>query len=139
MANGSSGLDDWGRLVLRLAVGGCMLFHGLHKLLHAGVGGIEGLLEGSGLPKFLAYGVYVGEVVAPVLILAGYYTRAAGVVLAFTMAMAVFLSHSGDVFKLGDHGAWAIETPALFLLGGVAISFLGAGRISISKGQGPLH
>ena len=35
--------DDAGKLLLRLAVGGLMLFHGLHKLLD-GVGGISGML-----------------------------------------------------------------------------------------------
>ncbi len=51
--------DDAGKLLLRLAVGGLMLFHGLHKLLD-GVGGISGMLVAKGLPGFIAYGVLVG-------------------------------------------------------------------------------
>ncbi|STV76033.1 DoxX family protein [Klebsiella michiganensis] len=35
--------DDFGKLLLRLAVGGLMLFHGLHKLFD-GVGGISNML-----------------------------------------------------------------------------------------------
>ncbi len=37
--------DDLGKLLLRLAVGGLMLFHGLHKLF-GGVGFISGMLVG---------------------------------------------------------------------------------------------
>ena len=41
--------DDAGKLLLRLAVGGLMLFHGLHKLF-GGVGFISGMLVEKGLP-----------------------------------------------------------------------------------------
>ncbi|HIE8860294.1 TPA: DoxX family membrane protein [Klebsiella quasipneumoniae subsp. similipneumoniae] len=51
--------EDAGKLLLRLAVGGLMLFHGLHKLLD-GVDGISGMLAAKGLPGFIAYGVLVG-------------------------------------------------------------------------------
>ncbi len=59
--------DDAGKLLLRLAVGGLMLFHGIHKLID-GVDGISGMLAAQGLPGFIAYGVLVGEVVAPLLV-----------------------------------------------------------------------
>lgn len=39
--------EDAGKLLLRLAVGGLMLFHGLHKLLD-GVDGISGMLAARG-------------------------------------------------------------------------------------------
>ena len=107
--------------------------HGLNKLLGPGVASIVSLLDGKGLPEFLAYGVYLGEVVAPILIIVGVYTRPAAVVLAFTMAMAIFLAHSGEIFSLGAHGAWGLETPALFLLGGVAIAMLGGGKLGFGK------
>ncbi len=52
--------EDFGKFLLRLAVGGLMLFHGLHKLF-AGIDGISGMLIAKGLPGFIAYGVLVGE------------------------------------------------------------------------------
>ena len=51
--------EDFGKLLLRLAVGGLMLFHGLHKLI-GGVDGISAMLVAKGLPGFIAYGVLVG-------------------------------------------------------------------------------
>lgn len=129
--------DDLGKLLLRLAIGGMMLLHGIAKI-KGGVGGISGLLTAKGLPGFLAYGAYLGEVVAPILIIIGWFTRPAAVVLIFTMAMAIGLAHPGDILKLDDKsGAWAIELPMLYLLGGLALVFFGAGKYSVSRGKGP--
>ncbi|VDR28702.1 Uncharacterised protein [Raoultella terrigena] len=44
--------DDFGKLLLRLAVGGLMLFHGLHKLFD-GVAGISGMLVAKGYRALL--------------------------------------------------------------------------------------
>lgn len=54
---------DAGKLALRLTFGGLMLFHGVAKIQH-GVGWIAGALQEQGLPAFIAYGVYVGEILA---------------------------------------------------------------------------
>lgn len=125
---------DWGKLILRLAIGGMMLLHGIAKI-RGGLDGLKGMLASKGLPEFLATGVYVGEVLAPVLLIFGLATRPAAAVLAFNMVVAIALAHSGEVFKLSQHGGWAIELPMLFLLGSVALVFLGAGRISLSRGR----
>ena len=123
---------DWGKLILRVSIGGMMLCHGVYKILN-GVGGVTGLLEGSGLPGFLAYGVYVGEVVAPIAMILGYFTRSAAILLSFTMVVAIFTAHRAELLQLGEHGAWAAEQPALFLFGGVAIALLGAGKIALGR------
>lgn len=131
-------MDDSGKLVLRVALGGMMLFHGIAKLA-GGVEGIGGMLESKGLPAFIAYGVYLGEVLAPLFMILGLWTRAAGVVMAGTMVFAISLAHAHEVFALSEGGgAWAIETPMLFLLGGVAVALLGSGRIAVSRGRGVL-
>ena len=54
--------DDFGKMLLRIAVGGILLFHGIFKISH-GVEWIKGPLVGSGFPAFLAYGPYLGEIV----------------------------------------------------------------------------
>ncbi|PLN48071.1 GntR family transcriptional regulator, partial [Klebsiella pneumoniae] len=100
--------DDVGKLLLRLAVGGLMLFHGIHKLID-GVDGISGMLAAQGLPGFIAYGVLVGEVVAPCLLILGVLTRPAALVLAFTMVVAWLMVGLDKTFALDAVGAWAIE------------------------------
>lgn len=129
--------DDFGKLLLRVTIAGLLLFHGIHKLLN-GIGGIEQTLTDKGLPGFIAYGVYVGEVLAPILVIIGFKCRAAAAVIAFNMAVAIGLRHMGDLTKLGGAGAWGVELQMLFLLGAVAIAFLGSGRYSISRGRGAL-
>ena len=49
-----------GVILLRWTLAILMLFHGWAKVT-GGVGGIEGMLAGKGLPGVLAYGVYIGE------------------------------------------------------------------------------
>ncbi len=123
---------DWGKLILRVSIGGMMLCHGIGTIV-GGVDGVAGLFEGRGLPGFIAYGAYIGEVVAPIALIIGYYARPAAALLAFTMGTAILVAHPGDILALGDNGKWAIETPALFLFGGIAIAFLGAGRVALGK------
>ncbi len=124
--------EDFGKLLLRLAVGGLMLFHGMHKLI-GGVDGISGMLVAKGLPGFIAYGVLIGEVVAPVLIVLGILTRPAALVLAFTMIVAWLMVGTGKTFALDAVGAWAIESLVYFFIGALAVAFLGAWRYALAK------
>ncbi|WP_449550377.1 DoxX family protein [Lelliottia amnigena] len=124
--------EDFGKLLLRLAVGGLMLFHGMHKLI-GGVDGISGMLVAKGLPGFIAYGVLIGEVVAPVLIVLGILTRPAALVLAFTMIVAWLMVGTGKTFALDAVGAWAIESLVYFFIGALAVAVLGAGRYALAK------
>jgi len=123
--------DDFGRLLLRLIVGGLMLFHGLHKLI-GGIDGIAGMLAAKGLPGFIAYGVLIGEVLCPILIILGVLTRPSALVLAFTMLVAWLLVGIGKTGSLDATGAWAIESIVYFFIGSLAVAFLGAGRYSVA-------
>lgn len=109
--------------VLRLSLAGMMLMHGIAKLMK-GIGGIENMLEAKGLPGWLAYGVYLGEVVAPVLAIANVWVQAAALVMAVNMVFAIGLAHMGDIFTLRSTGAWGIEPQALFLFGSIALALL---------------
>lgn len=127
--------DDLGKLLLRLSVGGLMLFHGIHKLIH-GYGFIVSKLKAAGLPELLVAGVPIGEVVAPLLVMFGLYTRPAALTEAILMAMAIWLVHMGDLVSLDSNGGYALELQAFYFLGSLAVLFLGAGRYSISGGIG---
>lgn len=52
--------DDAGKLLLRITIGGLMLFHGMSKLL-TGASGIKAMLAAYGLPEFIAYGTILGK------------------------------------------------------------------------------
>jgi len=123
--------DDTGKLVLRLALGILILLHGVNKL-STGVGGIEGMITGHGLPGALAYLVYIGEIVAPVLMIVGIYTRPAAWITVINMLVAIWLVHLKDIGSLGKSGGWALELQGMFLFAALALAFLGAGRFSVA-------
>lgn len=126
--------EDFGRLLLRLTVGGLMLFHGLHKLI-GGIDGIAGMLVAKGLPGFIAYGVLIGEVVCPALIILGILVRPAALVLAFTMVVAWLMVGINNTAMLDKTGAWAIESLVYFFVAALALAFLGAGRYSVAPAE----
>lgn len=112
-----------GALLLRWSLAILMLLHGASKLMN-GTTGIEGMLAKAGLPSFIAYGVYIGEVVAPLLLLAGPFVVPAALVVAFNMLVAVFLAHAGQVLTLGKSGGWAIELQAFFFVTALVVALM---------------
>ncbi|WP_010254466.1 DoxX family protein [Myroides injenensis] len=123
--------NDIGLLVLRIALSILMLLHGVAKLQH-GLGYIQGLLTSYGLPTFISYGVYVGEIIAPLTILLGYRTRLASAIYAFTCVVAILLAHNEKIFQLGNRGEWAVELLGLYLAGAITLFFTGAGKYAFS-------
>lgn len=123
---------DLGRLLLRLGLGGCVLLHGIAKLI-GGIDGLSQLVTSHGLPAFLAYGVYVGEVVAPVLVILGFYSRIGALLIAVNMLFAVGLAHLGDLFKLANTGGWALELQGMYLVTAIALALMGPGRFGINE------
>lgn len=125
---------DAGKLILRLCVGGLMLFHGVAKLTHpSSLDFISGLLTANGLPVFLAYAVYIGEVLAPLMVIVGYQARVGGLLIATNMLFALFLAHTGDLFSLSEHGGSAVELQLFYLLSATAVVFLGSGRLAFKQ------
>jgi len=116
---------DLGLLILRISIGGLMLFHGVSKILH----GISFLTDNMGV---IGYAVYIGEVLAPLAILLGWRTKIASVIFAINCIVAVAVAHSGEIFSISDHGGYALELLMLYLLGSVALIFTGAGRYAVS-------
>ena len=130
--------DNLGRLVLRLTIGVLMLFHGIAKLQTFGVtiDKMGQMLNGVGLPAFIAYGVFIGEVIAPILVIVGFLARPAALVISFTMVAAIALAHRTDLLSFNPQsGGYVLELQFLFLFGGIAIALLGSGQYSASQGK----
>ena len=109
-----------------------MLFHGVNKIVNLGtLGSIEGKLADFGLPSIITYGVYLGEILAPIMIIIGIYTRFGALIVVINMIFAIVLFHTNDLFSLTKHGGWMLELQAFYLLGGLAILFLGSGRYAV--------
>ncbi len=124
--------DDLGKLILRLSVGVLVLFHGVSKIFNPGsLDYIASTLNEAGLPGLLAYGVYVGEVLAPLLVILGLYARVGGAVICLNMLFAIGLVHMGELFMLTDNGGWALELQGMFLFTALAVACMGSGRLAV--------
>jgi putative oxidoreductase len=125
-------MQDFGKLVLRIVLGALILLHGISKLKN-GLGPIESMVVGYGLPGFFAYGALVGEVLAPLMLLFGFYARIGAVIVVINMLFAFALAHMGQLGQLNDQGGWALELQGMFLFTAVAITLLGPGRYAINQ------
>ncbi len=126
-----SGNDALGKLVLRLTLGIFMLFHGVAKIFNSGsLEFIKGQLAAFDLTPYLAYGVFLGEIVAPLLIILGIFTRFGGLLIVGNMLFALFLVHQDELLSLNAQGGWALELQGFFLLCGLTVFLIGSGRFA---------
>ena len=129
-----NGSDAFGKLIFRLTLGGLMLFHGLPKLMGypASLDWIKGSLTSLGLPDLLAFGVYAGEILAPVLVIIGLFSRIGGLLIAINMVFAILIARMGDLTMINPQtGAWALEIQGFYLFGGLALLFMGSGAFAV--------
>ncbi len=131
-AEPSTDAEDVGKLILRLTLGILILFHGVAKLTH-GIDPITGMVQGAGLPAFVAWGVFLGEVLGPILLLSGFYARIGAGLIALNMAFAFGLAHTGDLFALSPHGGWRLELQGMYLFTALALVIMGPGRLGFNE------
>ena len=124
--------ESLGKLILRLVLGFTILLHGIAKL-RGGVAPIEGLLQSHGLPTFIAYGAYLGEVLGPIMVIVGWHARIGAGLIAANMLVAVSLAHVAQLFTLNEQGGWALELQAMYLFSAIAIALFGPGRFSVNQ------
>ena len=125
-------MEDTGKLVLRLTLGILILLHGIAKL-KGGVGFLTPMVTGIGLPPWFAYGVYVGEVIAPIMLIVGFYSRAGAFIIFINMIFAVVLAHRPELFSIGKQGGYALELQAMFMFVALALTFMTPGRYALTR------
>jgi putative oxidoreductase len=128
-------MEDLGKLILRLTTAGLILFHGIDKIIH-GVAFMGNALAELHLPGFIAYGVYLGEVVAPLFMIFGLWARFASLVVVVNMIMAILLEAHRNVLVIQRTGAWGLEAEAFYLLTALTVFLVGAGRYALTKDNG---
>ena len=136
-ARDTAGVDA-ALLILRVVLGLLILLHGVSKLPPPPEFLASALSE-RGLPAFVAYGVYLGEIVGPILIIVGIWTRVGAVLIVANMVVAVLAAHMGDLFSVNKQGGYALELQAMYLFTAVALALTGAGRYSVGGRYGPLN
>lgn len=121
--------EDIGLLLLRLGAGGTLfLAHGWGKfgsLFSDSIVAFQPDPLGIGKTPTLILMIFA-EFVCALFIAAGFLTRAASLVLVINMAVAAFIQHFSDPFKVK-------ELAFVYLVMFLAIFFLGAGKYSLAK------
>lgn len=130
--------EDTGKLLLRLLVGGLLIFHGFHKIV-TGPGWVAEQLGAHGVPGIFAWGVYLGEVVGPTLVILGVYTRIGGLLILANMVVAVLVTNGPNIFHLNDYGGVRIELEAFYGICGLIVAMLGAGKYSAGGSGGKFN
>ena len=132
--------EDLGKLVLRVVLGVLILLHGIFKMTHPqAFGFITKMVEQAGLPGAFAYLVYVGEIVAPVLLIIGLWSRVGALIVALNMLFALGLVHKNQFGMLNENGGWQLELQAMYLAAAIVVALIGAGRYSLGGPNGPLN
>jgi putative oxidoreductase len=124
--------DDVGKLILRLALGILVLLHGIAKL-HGGIGFLHPMLTAFGLPTWFSYGVYIGEIVAPLMVLLGLFTRVGAFVIFVNMIFAIVLVHRPELLSMTRQGGWALELQGMFMFTALALAFMAPGRYAMTR------
>jgi putative oxidoreductase len=132
--------ENLGKLILRFNLGFLMLFHGGETILRTN----NILANTAPVPAFIVWPLaLLGEVIAPLLIMAGVFSRIGAFFVAGFMVSALLLRHT-----FGDHNHWfkterplaegfgahALEAQLFFLCCALAVMFIGAGKYGLNKG-----
>jgi putative oxidoreductase len=119
-------LQPLGLLVLRLSLGLIFFSHGYPKLAHSGAE-MQDFFVQHGLPGYFVYIAGVLEVFGAILLVLGLFTRAAALLLAIEMGVAIWKVHSTGSY-LAVHN---YEFPLAVLAGSFALATVGAGLLSL--------
>lgn len=121
-----------GLLFLRIFLGICVLMHGIFKLSN-GIDSVKGMLINSGLPGMMSYGVYLGEVLAPLMIIFGVFTRFASLMLFGTSCIIIYIANSHAPFAITQYGGFVGEIVYLYVGGALCLIFCGGGKFSLTR------
>ena len=121
-------LTTFGPLVGRVLIGLLFLLAGLGKL--PDVQGFSGYLASGGLPAFLAWPAVIFEIVVGAMLIIGYQTRIAALLIAAFCVVSGVLYH----FAPADQLQVAMFLKNLAIAGGVLmLAVHGPGRYALDK------
>ena len=131
--------EDLGKLILRFNLGFLMLFHGGETIM-----GTNNILKNTDpVPDPIAWALAIlGEVVAPLLVMAGVFSRVGAFFISGFMVCALLLRHTFGKQNHWFHAerplaeglaAYALESQMFFLCCALAVMLIGAGRYGLTQ------
>lgn len=126
-----TGLARWGLVPLRVVVGVVFLMHGGQKLFVYGLSGVTGAMGHMGipLPALAAPVVTFVELLGGLAILAGLFTRWAGLLLAIDMTVAILKVRLAGGFFAPN----GFEFELTLLAAALTLAAMGAGGVSVDR------
>ena len=134
------GMYDVGLLILRIAML-ALIFHGVHKVkgydnfLHGEQGGLDKQPVGEWAPEIIGFLVVVFQIVGPIFLLIGLFTRWAAFCVFMMFAFIILavnipgaLERSGTI--IANSGGLSFESSLFYFIPALALFFTGPGRIS---------
>ncbi len=119
-------LKPLGLLLLRCTLGIIFISHGFPKLFGQTANWLEGFSR-MGLPPYFAYVAGVVEFFGGCLLIAGLFTRVAGLLIAGEMAVAIWKVHLAQ----GIYVVKNYEFPMVLCAAAFALATVGAGVLSL--------
>jgi putative oxidoreductase len=123
----------YGALVLRLALAAMWLAHASLKPVVFTMDGFAGFLASQGLPSFMAWPVFLIELVGGLAILAGFYGRYVSAALVPVMAVAMWTHLPNGWAFTNANGGW--EYPAFLIAASIAHWLIGDGALAVKSAR----
>jgi len=122
---------DLSSLLLRLSIGSVFFLHGIGKPLTIGMLEIIEVFYQKGFPAWIAYSTIAVEIIGGIMLLLGYYSRLACVIL-IPINLGILMYHIPYGWMFHNRGGgWEYPNIILFVL--ISIFFLGTGKFGIKK------
>ena len=133
MNNADETYGATGAMILRLGLGVMWISHALLKWFVFSIPGFAGWLESQGIPAFMAWPVFLLELMGGVMILIGFYGRYVSAALVPIMLVAAWTHVSNGWLHSSEGGGW--EYPMFLVLASIVHFLVGDGRLAIRSKQ----
>ena len=112
-------------VMIRLVLAAILFVHGAARISHSGVGGFGEFLGSQGFPLgfYIAWAITLFELVASVLLAAGFYTWIIALLFAAELSAGIAMVHWKEGWFVVGHGRNGMEISAMLIASLLAIAY----------------
>lgn len=116
---------DFALTLVRVAVAGNMLIHGISRVVTDGVVPFDGYLSSLGFPPYTAWVVTTVELVSAILIIINRWTSILALIFCVELLVGIILVHGSEGWFVVGHGRNGSEYSVLLIICfiGVALAY----------------
>jgi putative oxidoreductase len=132
-AGASTGAIAHGAALLRLSLGVMWLAHALLKLFVFTLPGTAAFFDSIGFAGWLAYPVFLVELIGGLALIFGIYARQAALLLVPVMAVAAWVHIPNGWAHTSAGGGW--EYPVFLIVASIAVWLIGDGSFALRRSR----